>query len=817
MSQIKKLDSAQFSVEEFCPLQLPLQPPLERLESYPMANELASHREQRFSTVFSQSSHFMMLLNLNGTVVEANRALLDFAGVSADEVLGCLLWQTVWWAETSQATLQAAIAQASQGRSIHYETELLGAGDRVLAIDFTLKPIQDEAGKPLWLLAEGRDITQRKQAEAEIRRLNTELEQRVTRRTTQLEVAKAKVQLYADVVHNMQMAIQVWHLVSPDDDRSLELVTINPTAIQIAQRPLDLMIGKRILECFPGMPSDQVAQIAEIARNGQQKVNLEIHYSDAQIADGFYTCYVFPLPGHCVGTAIEDTTERKRAELALQDSERLFATIASLSPVGIFRMNAAGEMVYANDRWREITGAPKSVALGQAWREALHPDDRPRVFAEWEAACQLQQAYSTECRFLRSDGSIVWVLGQVTPEFSEDGTVVGYVGTVTDISDRKQAEEDLKDSERRYETLTKLSSVGISRINAEGERVYVNDRWCEIAGLSTQEALVQSWQQAMHPDDANRILPAWKAAFSQRRPFLCECRFIHPSGETRWVMAQALPDVSEDGKFWGYVSTITDITDRKQSEMELQERADELSQVNHLLTRTSALLEERNRELDQFAYVTSHDLKAPLRAIANLSEWIEEDLAGTLPPENQRQMELLRGRVYRMESLIDGLLQYSRVGRTQVETETVSVQILLAEVVDSIDPPDTFTVSIGEGMPMLQAKSLLLRQVFANLIGNAIKHHPRVDGQMSIVVQDQGLFYEFAISDDGRGIAAEHHEKIFDIFHTLEARDTKESTGIGLSIVKKIVETEGGSIWVESQVGTGTTFRFTWMKHPKIQ
>ncbi len=690
MSQIEKLDSVQFDVEAVCSLQHPLHHPLERLESYPMPNEVVSLKEHHFSAIFSQSSHFMALLNLNGTVAEANQVLLDFAGAPANEMLGHLFWETACWAEASRATLRTAIAQAAQGQPIDYETELLGKSDRALTIDFTLKPIRDEAGKALWLLAEGRDITKRQQAKAEIQRLNAELEQRVTRRTTQLEAANAKVQLYADIVHNMQIAIHVWRLVDPDDDRSLEVVAINPTAIQVAQRPLDLMIGKRILECFPGMPIDRVAQIAEIARNGCQPLELEIHYSDAQITDRFYACHVFPLPDCCVGAAIEDATERKRAELALRESERLFETIANLSPVGIFRMNGLGEMVYANNRWREITGSPESVALAQAWREALHPDDRSKVFAEWEAACQLRQPYSTECRFLRPDGSVVWVLGQVTPEFSEDGTAVSYVGTVTDISDRKQ------------------------------------------------------------------------------------------------------------------------------SEMELQERADELSQVNQLLTRTSALLEERNRELDQFAYVTSHDLKAPLRAIANLSEWIEDDLAGTLPAENQRQMELLRGRVFRMESLIDGLLQYSRVGRTQVETETVSVQALLTEIVDSIDPPDTFTVAIGEGMPTLQAKSLLLRQVFANLIGNAIKHHPRVDGRTSVMVQDQELFYEFAISDDGRGIPSEHHEKIFDIFHTLEARDTKESTGIGLSIVKKIVETEGGSIWVESEVGAGTTFRFTWMKHPKM-
>jgi PAS domain S-box-containing protein len=836
MSQTKKFDAAQFEVEGG----FPLQHPLERLESYQMANEFGSRREQRFSIIFDQSSHFMALLNLDGTLVEVNQALLEFAGVSADIVLGHLFWQTLWWAEASQASLQAAIAQAVQGQPVDYETELLGEGDRVLTIDLALKLVQDEAGKERWLLAEGRDITKRKQAEAEIQRLNAELAQRITRRTEQLEVAKAEVQLYADIVQNMQMAIHVWHLVDPDDDTSLELVTTNPIAVQIAQRPLDAMIGKRILECFPAMPSEQVAQIAEIARNGERRVDLEVNYSDEQIADGFYTCHVFPLPGRCIGAAIEDITDRKQAELALQESERLFATIASLSPVGIFRMDETGEMVYANDRWHEITGSPESVPLGQAWREALHPDDRSRVFAEWEEARCHQQPYCTECRFLRSDGSVVWVLGQVTPKFSGDlagNLLIGYVGTLTDISDRKQAEEDLKESERRYATLTKLASVGISRINTDGDRVYVNDRWGEIAGLSPHEALAKGWQDAMHPDDATRILPEWEAAFRERQPYFCECRFIHPNGEIRWVMGQALPDVSEDGKFLGYVSTITDITDRKRSEMDLQERADELSQVNQLLTRTSALLEERNRELsqvnqlltrtsalleernrelDQFAYVTSHDLKAPLRAIANLSEWIEDDLAGTLPPENQRQMELLRGRVFRMESLINGLLQYSRVGRTQVETETVSVHALLTEVVDSIDPLDTFTVTIGEGMPTLQAKSLLLRQVFANLIGNAIKHHPRSDGQVSIAVQDQGSFYEFAVSDDGQGIASEHHEKIFDIFHTLEARDTKESTGIGLSIVKKIVEAEGGSIRVESQVGSGTTFRFTWMKHPKV-
>ncbi|MBD3881213.1 PAS domain S-box protein [Phormidium tenue FACHB-886] len=810
MSQIQKLDS--YFDAEGLPLR---QSPTGNLGPQPMSSEFVARREQRFSAIFSQSSHFIGLLNLDGTVVEINPKLLSFAGVTVDVVVGRLFWQTIWWAEASQATLQQAIAQAAQGQLINYETEILGESDRTLTIDLTLQPIRDQTDTILWLLVEGRDITKRRQAEAEIQRLNAELEQRVSRRNTQLEAAKAQTQLYADIVHNMQMAIHVWHLADPDDDTSLELISLNPIAQQIANRPLASMLGKRILECFPSMPRNQVAIIAEIARNGQQKVDLETHYSDDQVS-GFYTCHAFPLPGRCVGAAIEDITERKRAELALQESERLFATIANLSPVGIFRMDADGNNIYVNDRWLEITGLPASRAHGKAWQEALHPDDRDKMFTEWEEANRLRQPYTAECRFLHPNGSAVWVLGQITPEFA-DNLLIGYVGTITDISDRKQAEIELRESERRYATLAALSPVGIFHTDAYGNCLYANERWRNIAGLSEAEAMGDGWIRSIHPDDRHRIAAGWEQAIHSDQPFQVEYRFRSASGNITWVMGQATAEIDDSGKIIGYIGTITDITERKRSEMDLQDRANELSQVNLLLTRTTSLLEERNRELDQFAYVASHDLKAPLRAIANLSEWIEDDLADSLPPENQRQMQLLRGRVHRMEALINGLLQYSRVGRTEVDTQTVSVQTLLTEVVDSLDPPDEFTVTIGEGMPTLQTKSLLLRQVFANLISNAINHHPRSDGHVSVTVKEQALFYEFAVSDDGRGIAPEHHEKIFDIFHTLESRDTKESTGIGLSIVKKIVETEGGTIQVDSQLGAGTTFRFTWLKQPKVQ
>lgn len=279
---------------------------------------------------------------------------------------------------------------------------------------------------------------------------------------------------------------------------------------------------------------------------------------------------------------------------------------------------------------------------------------------------------------------------------------------------------------------------------------------------------------------------------------------------SQFPIAVSVSDVQLDDH--RLIVIIRDMTEVQQTQAKLQSRADELARLSSILVQTNLTLEDRNRELEQFAYVASHDLKAPLRAIANLSEWIEEDLQGQLPAENQKQMRLLRGRVHRMEALINGLLEYSRVGRTDAAIAQVEVAALLDEIIDSLAPPPTFTIEVAPGMPILQTKVTALRQIFANLISNAIKHHHMATGYIQIAVTDLGNFYEFAIADNGPGIHPAYHQKIFTIFQTLQARDVKESTGIGLAIVKKIVETEGGSIRLESQEGAGSTFYFTWRK-----
>ncbi len=225
-------------------------------------------------------------------------------------------------------------------------------------------------------------------------------------------------------------------------------------------------------------------------------------------------------------------------------------------------------------------------------------------------------------------------------------------------------------------------------------------------------------------------------------------------------------------------------------------------------------LERSNRELDQFAYAVSHDLRAPLRAIANLSSWIEEDMGEAMSDETRHQMDLLRGRVDRLEGLINGILEYSRVGRVATAVAQVNVRELIRTVVDDLAPPSGFSIHISEELPTLPAHEVLLAQVFGNLISNAVKHHDRPDGRIGITAEERGDFWEFAVRDDGPGIATEYHEKIFMMFQTLQPRDHFESTGVGLALVKKIVEDQEGDLAVESQEGLGAVFRFSWPKRP---
>lgn len=231
----------------------------------------------------------------------------------------------------------------------------------------------------------------------------------------------------------------------------------------------------------------------------------------------------------------------------------------------------------------------------------------------------------------------------------------------------------------------------------------------------------------------------------------------------------------------------------------------------------SERLKKQNEELQQFSYVVSHDLKAPLRAIFKLSEWIEEDMGTGLAEGIRQNLKTLRGRVFRLEGLINGLLEYSKIGRENTPNEKTDVHIMVKEILDLLNPPKKFRIEIPARLPVLFTKRVLLQQALMNLLSNAIKYNDKPEGIIRVLSSEKDDHFEFTVEDNGMGIDKAYYEKIFVMFQTLEARDKVEGTGIGLAIVKKGVEDMGGTISVESSPGEWTKFTMTWPKAKNLE
>ena len=245
---------------------------------------------------------------------------------------------------------------------------------------------------------------------------------------------------------------------------------------------------------------------------------------------------------------------------------------------------------------------------------------------------------------------------------------------------------------------------------------------------------------------------------------------------------------------------------------ELSNLAHSLNNMAHVLNENITLLKRKNQELDQFAHIVSHDMKAPLRGIDNVVSWMEEDHATEMSPKIIEYMEIIKGRLTRAENLIHGILSYARIGKETQEKEEVDLNQLVDEVGESLMMKSKLKLIIYPKLPKFYTEKVPLLQIFSNLIGNAIKHHDKPNGFIKVYHKEFLQHYEFFIEDNGPGIGKNYHKKIFLIFQTLQERDSLESTGVGLAIVKKILDDRNQNIRLSSDVGKGAIFSFTWPK-----
>ena len=353
--------------------------------------------------------------------------------------------------------------------------------------------------------------------------------------------------------------------------------------------------------------------------------------------------------------------------------------------------------------------------------------------------------------------------------------------------------------------LKKLSLVASKTENAviitdnKNNVEWVNDGFTRLTGYKMSEVMGR---------DQNIMLSGAKTdkemygklveTLAHKSAFSGELLQYRKDGSTYWVQVNITPIIEDDGVVSKYIYIESDITERKEAEEKMAEFMEDLQKTN--------------KELDQFAYVVSHDLKAPLRAIGNLSSWIEEDLGEALKDDVRDNFEILKGRVERMENLINGILDYSRATRRTGEESIVPVELLIKDSIELLSPPANVTIEMDDDLPVVYTERTKLQQVFANLISNSIKHSDKEEGKVFIHSKEYDEYYEFSVEDNGPGIDKLYHDKIFVIFQVLQARDQKENTGVGLAIVKKIIDELECTIRIESELGHGAKFIFTWPK-----
>lgn len=470
-------------------------------------------------------------------------------------------------------------------------------------------------------------------------------------------------------------------------------------------------------------------------------------------------------------------------------------------PVLIAEFDRYKRYRFANKTYCDWFGFDSTTIIGKRAQDLLGPafaDAEPRME---QALAGTEVSY--EVMIPKVGQGMRWVQAKYSPNPGTSEDDAGFFAIVMDVHDARVAEKELARQLRLHESIVNNTSAVVYSKSLDGAYLGANREFERLFKLKRSEAIGRTDHELFPAEFADGFRANDVAVAEQQKTLVVEEVAPHEDGDHYYISTK-FPLFDEDGVMFAVAGVSTDITDLKQKSAELEAKSRELGLMNAELTRS-------NEELDKFAYVASHDLKAPCRAIDNLAKWITEDSMDALSEQSKGDLELLRSRARRMETLLDDLLEFSRAGRETTNVRSVCVLEVIESIVEMLNPKAGMEVVVkGEALTFSTAIAPL-RQVMLNLITNAIKHHDRNEGLIEVDWVDKGDVVEFTVCDDGPGIPEEQHGRVFEMFQTLRPRDEVEGSGMGMAIVQKVVIAMGGTIVIESQ-GRGTVIRVAWPK-----
>ncbi len=560
---------------------------------------------------------------------------------------------------------------------------------------------------------------------------------------------------------------------------------INPMTEVFFGHKAEELLGEKF--SFPIVTSE-TKEINIIRSNGEKGVG-EMRIADIQWQS---------KPAYLV--SIQDITDRKHAEEAIRESEQKFRDLFDGANDGILLADAENRLFYAaNRKICQMLGYTQEEIMKIAVMD-IHPEESlPYVIGQFEKQMRGETEIAMNLPVKRKDGSIFYADVNAKPIIISGKTYL--LGMFRDITERKWAEEALRKSKEQYQTT--FENTGTATVLIEGNTIIslANAEFERLSGYSKNEIEgKKSWAEFVTKEDLDKMLTQHRLRRENRETALkqYEFRFVARSGEIHSILLSI--DTIQGTK--RSIASLQDITDRKKADESLQ-------QLNKDLESTVQELNRSNQEIEEFAHIIAHDLKAPLRTIGTFSDLILRDYGDRLDKQGREWIDFVIGRAKRMSKHIDSILSFSEIGYAQEVMENVNLNTLVAEAIESIAPSENIKVTVNNKLPTIVCDRTRMLQVFQNLLSNAEKYMDKSQGRIEIDCIEENYFWKFSVSDNGPGIEDKYYDKIFKAFQTLLPRDEFETTGVGLSVVKRIVEMYGGRVWVESRLGHGSTFYFT--------
>jgi PAS domain S-box-containing protein len=570
------------------------------------------------------------------------------------------------------------------------------------------------------------------------------------------------------------------------------LLHINSSGLSILGAPsADIVLGKSVYDVIAMEHRDRFREFNELVCRGQ-KATLEFDIVGSQGEHRHMETHSAPLRrsgGVTVQLAVaRDITERKRIERAAL----WLGAIIDSSDDAIVSKDLNGIITSWNNSAQRLFGYTAAEVIGRSVTILIPPDrldEEPNILARLRRG---ERVDHFESKRRRKDGTLIDVSLTISPVKDAQGNIVGASKIARDITERKRAEDAIRASEARFRQLADSMPQIVWTARPDGYLDYFNERWYEFTGFNRDAFGDSSWESIVHPDDLTGCRESWYGSVRSETPYQIECRlWDRHERRWRWFMARALPIRDGGGAVLKWFGTSTDIDVQKRNE-------DELRRVN--------------QDLEQFAFSASHDLQEPLRGIRIYSELLTKRYSGNLDEEALEFLGYVSNGAARAEMLVRDLLAYTKISKfDKAPAEETDANEALASTLANLagSIAETGAQITSDPLPPVRVHATHLQQLFQNLIGNAIKYRSRErTPAVHITAERQKGYCTFAVSDNGIGIEPKYKESVFGMFKRLHTNDEYAGTGIGLAICQRIVERYQGRIWVESEPGQGSTFRF---------